>query len=178
MKQLVLLLVGGTALCSYAANPASDSAIHYKNPWGANNPQNRAASGFAPWIFDVGTPSPKTPFKIDTGNSAFAIPMAGFSGVYVSFTGDGQLDPGQQYTTTLIFNAPGHSTDGTPTQGFAVIAQSPTVAPNPNYNKFGHQVLGLYLGQTSAKKYRFGLAIHNTLSDENPDQWIELPIKF
>jgi hypothetical protein len=178
MKQLVSLLLGGTALCSYAASPAHDSATHYTNPWGSNNPQNRTASGFAPWIFDVGTPSPKKPFKIDAANSAFAIPMSGYSGAYVSFTGDGQLDSGQEYDTTLIFHAPGHSTTGTPTQGFQLIAQSPTIPPSSRYHDFGHQVLGLYLGQTSAKEYGFGLAIHNTLSDENPDQWIELPINF
>jgi len=96
----------------------------------------------------------------------------------VSFTGDGQLDPWQTYTTTLVFHAPGHSTTGSPTQGIQFIAQSPTVPPNPNYGPFGHQVFGLYLGQNGPKKYQFLLGIHNTLSDENADKWVTLPINF
>jgi hypothetical protein len=179
MKKLVCFLLSSTALCSYAADPANDSAFHYTNPWGPSNPQNRAASGFAPWTFETFEPPTKgADFEIATGTpKAFAIPMApGYDAAWISFTGDGQLDNAQQYTTTLIFSAPGHSTSGEPTQGFDLMALSPSVPSH--YLNFGHQVLGLYCGQSSPKKYNFWLAIHNTLSDEKPDQYILLPIKF
>jgi hypothetical protein len=178
MKKLVCFLLSSSALCSYAANPAHDNTSHYTNPWGPNNPQSRAASGFAPWTFETyEAPTKGAAFEIDTANSAFAIPMApGYDAAWISFTGDGQLDNGQQYHTELIFHAPGHSTSGEPTQGFDLMALSPSA--DSHYLNFGHQVLGLYLGQTSPKKYGFGLAIHNSLSDEHPDRWITLPIKF
>jgi hypothetical protein len=179
MKIVYLLFVAMTAVCSYAANPASDNASFYNNPWGPNHPQNRAASGFAAWTFEKFEPPTKgAAFEIATGiPKAFAIPMApGYDAAWISFTGDGQLDNAQQYITTLIFNAPGHSTQGTPTQGFDLMALSPTVPSH--YLNFGHQVLGFYCGQSSPTKYNFWLAIHNTLSDEKPDQYILLPIKF
>jgi hypothetical protein len=183
MKKLVCFLLSSTALCSYAADPAQDSAYYYTNPWGPSNPQNRASSGFAPWTFETFEPPTKGPaFEIDVAKPAslaFAIPMApGYDAAWTSFTGDGQLDSGQYYTTKIIYHAPGHSTSGTPTQGFDLMALSPSVPSH--YLNFGHQVLGLYLGQTSSssKTYSFFLAIHNTLSDEHADQFVTLPIRF
>ena len=176
MRLIPLLLFAGLfASVAHAANPAHDQSGNYQNPWGPTNPQNWA-SGFAPWTFETYNPPTRGPaFFID--NTGFAIPMApGYDAVWVSFTGDGQLDANQSYNTVALFAPPGHSSTGTPTQGFDLFAQSPDVPSK--YLDFGHQVLGLYLGQTGAHKYSFGLAIHNTLSDENPDQWINLPLEF
>jgi hypothetical protein len=92
---------------------------------------------------------------------------------------NGQIDVGQSYITELLFTPPGqYSTTQTPTEGIQFIAQSPTEPPNPRYNKFGHQVIGLYVGPNSTGGYQFGLGIHNTLSDENPDKWLVLSWKF
>ena len=122
------------------------------------------------------------PFFIDTKTGAFGINVTdddGYDGVWVTFTGDGQIDVNQSYTTELLFTPPGnYSQSGTPTEGIQFIAQSPRVPPNPRYDKFGHQVFGLYLGPTAPGVYKFGLGIHNTLSDEDPNQWISLPWNF
>jgi hypothetical protein len=170
---------------AYAANVANDSGSNYTNPWGPPNPQNNS-SGFAPWYFYMTNPTAFTPnfnpFFIDTNRGAFGINVTddnSYDVAWLLFTGDGQIDVGQIYTTDLLFTPPGtYSTTQTPTEGICLIAQSPTVPPSWRYQNFGHQVLGLYVGPTSPGVYQIGLAIHNTLSDENPNQWIWLPWKF
>jgi hypothetical protein len=88
------------------------------------------------------------------------------------------------FSTTVFFTQPGpyyqpaQNGQEHPTEGVDFFAKSPTVASRYDYEGFGHQVIGLYLGPTSPGVYQFGLAIHNTLSDENPDQWIWLPLTF
>jgi hypothetical protein len=181
MKQLItVLLSAGMLFCAQSAesaNPAFDSAKRYQNPWGSTNPQN-SASGFAPWTFEVYNPPASSPaFFIDKTRNAWAINVPpGYDAAWVSFTGDGQLDAGQTFSTHILFTPPGHSTTGTPTEAIDFFAQSPTVPSK--YLNFGHQVLGLYLGQTASGGYAFGVGIHNTLSDENPDKWVTLPLKL
>lgn len=85
MKQLVILLLSSAALCSYAANPASDNANHYKDPWGPGHAQNRAAGGFAKWIFQPSDNAPSPAYKINhnatLNTNVFAIPMSPYSGL-------------------------------------------------------------------------------------------------
>jgi hypothetical protein len=192
MKLTPLLLSAGLLLSAslYGADLASDSGSNFKNPWGPANPQNpkaekggKTSTGFADWIFSYSqtTLAPDTYF-IDQKEGAFGITVTdddSYDGVYVSFTGDGQIDVNQSYVTDVLFTPPGtYSSSQTPTEGLTLLAQSPTVPPNPKYNKFGHQVLGLYCGPTSAGVYQIGLGIHNTLSDEDPNKWIWLPWSF
>ena len=104
----------GTALlfCAQgarAANLASDNGSLYQNPWGQANPQSQPASGFAPWVFDQWNPSTYNPptnttpaglFFIDTARGAWGINvpadingLTGYDAAWISFTGDGYLDP-------------------------------------------------------------------------------------
>jgi hypothetical protein len=185
-KRLVVLLLLPVVSLK-AADKASDRGSFYKNPWGPDDPQNRAKSGFADWVFDLYNPPtqdpPVTPFFIDKQRGAWAVNVEadiqgqpGYDAAWASFTGDGQLDSDQTYEATVLFTPPGaYSTSGTPTEGVDLFALSPTVPSK--YDNFGHQVMGIYVGPTSTGiSVYFGL--HNTLSDENPTLWKTLPIKF
>jgi hypothetical protein len=173
-----------------AANPASDNGSLYQNPWGPANPQFRTSTGFASWVFDQWNPptqSPaKTPFFIDTKRGAWGVNVPadimgqqGYDAAWISFTGDGYLHNGQSFSTTVLFTAPGpyyggpYGTVATPTEGIDFFAQDSTVPSN--YDSFGHQVLGIYLGPTSSG-LAFTLVVHTTLSDENPAVVKHLPI--
>jgi len=144
--------------------------------------------GFASWVFDLWNPPTqnpsKTPFFIDTKRGAWGINVPadiydpqqghydqGYDAAWISFTGDGYLHVGQVFSTTVLFTAPGpyyggpYGTVATPTEGVDFFAQDSTVPFN--YDSFGHQVLGIYLGPTSSG-LAFTLVVHTTLSDENP----------
>jgi hypothetical protein len=87
------------------------------------------------------------------------------------------LDPGQTFSTTVLFTPPGiKSANETPTEGIDFFAQDPSVPSN--YDNFGHQVLGIYVGPQSNGENTFDLAVHTTLSDENPKVWKILPLRF
>src|SRR5437762_3126975 len=187
LKILTLLAVAVfSGLPANAANQANDNATGYQNPWDPANPQSNPATGFTPWIFDVWNPRPpngaKNPFFIDTVNHCWGINVPadtqqaqGYDAAYRGFTGDGYLDSGQTLSTTVYFTVPGsYSPVETPTEGIDLFAQSSTVPSGP-YANFGHQVLGIYLGPSSSGP-TFYLAIHNTLSDENPTFWTKIPI--
>ena len=175
-----------------AADLASDHGSSYKNPWGPGNPQNQPTTGFAPWVFDQWNPSTLNPptnttptglFFIDTTRGAWGINVPGdvapntpgYDAAWISFTGDGYLDPGQTFSTTVLFTPPGpHSTTETPTEGVDFFAQDPVVPSN--YDSFGHQVLGIYLGQDSHLEYKFSLTVHTRLSDENGAVFATIPL--
>jgi hypothetical protein len=175
-----------------AANLASDNGSAYQNPWGPANPQNQTNSGFAPWVFDWYNPPtyvwPNNPppglFFIDTSRGAWGINLpdlasgtSGYDAAWISFTGDGFLDPGQTFSTTVLFTPPGgYQSPGTPTEGIDFMAQDPTVPSH--YDTFGHQVIGIYLGPDTTAGSAFYLAVHTTLSDENPAVWKEIPLPF
>jgi hypothetical protein len=133
-----------------AATPAGDNGSNYQNPWGPTNPQNRTSSGFAPWVFDVYNTS-GNPFFIDTVRSAWGIIMppdsndtVGYDAAWTSFTGDRQLDPGQAFSTTVLFTPPAIITGSdVPTEAVDFFAQDPSIPSH--YDTFGHQVLGIYL---------------------------------
>ena len=99
-----------------AAAPASDNGSAYQNPWGPVNAQSQPNSGFAPWVFDWYNPPtyvwPNTPppgtFFIDTTKSAWGINLTpGYDAAWISFTGDGELHPGQTFSTTVLYTPPG-----------------------------------------------------------------------
>jgi MYXO-CTERM domain-containing protein len=156
-----------------AANPASDNGSLYQNPWGPSNPQDQATSGFASWIFDQFN-TPTSPFFIDTARGAWGINVppdrngsVAYDAAWRSFSGDGVLDTGQKFSTTVLFTPPGSfSATELPTEGIDFFAQDPQVPSH--YDSFGHQVLGIYLGPSTAAGSTFDLAVHTTLSDENP----------
>jgi hypothetical protein len=186
---LSLLAVAAlSALPANAANKAQDSGSNYQNPWGPANPQGQVNTGFASWVFEQWNPPTqapaKTPFFIDTVNHTWGINVPadidgqqGYDAAYRGFTGDGYLDPGQTLSTTAFFTVPGsYSPTETPTEGIDLLAQSSTVpSVNNNYGGFGHQVLGIYLGPSPSGP-TFYLAVHNTVSDENPTVWTKIPI--
>ena len=174
-----------------AANLASDNGSAYQNPWGPANPQNQTNSGFAPWVFDQWNPNssgtstpPPGLFFIDTTRGAWGINVPadlapntpGYDAAWISFTGDGYLDPGQTFSTTVLFTPPGpYSTTELPTEGVDFFAQDPSVPSN--YDTFGHQVLGIYLGPQASGTY-LTLAVHTTLSDENASVYKKIPLPF
>jgi hypothetical protein len=166
-----------------AAAPASDNGSTYVNPWGPGNPQNKPATGFAPWVFDQFNP-PTTPFFVDTAGGAWGINVppdvtgtAGYVAAWASFTGDGSMYPGQTFTTTVLYTPPGPRTaTDTPTEGIDFFAQDPVVASH--YDSFGHQVLGIYLGPNSSGVNKFVLTVHTTLSDEAPKVAMDLALPF
>jgi hypothetical protein len=167
-----------------AAAPASDQGSLYQNPWGPTNPQNRMSSGFAPWVFDVYNTS-GNPFFIDTVRGAWGIIMppdfngtVGYDAAWTSFTGDGQLDPGQTFSTTALFTPPASITGSdVPTEAVDFFAQDPSIPSH--YDSFGHQVLGIYLGAFSSGT-SFVLLVHtgSAPSDENPTVIQTLPLPF
>jgi len=175
-----------------AATPASDQGSLYQNPWGPANPQNRTTSGFAPWVFDVFDPSDNpvpNPFFIDTARGAWGIHMLadspselGYNAAWTSFKGDKHLNPGQTFSTTVLFTPPAapNSTKELPTEGVDFFAQDPSVPSH--YDNFGHQVLGVYLGtySTGTRFIRFTLLVHtgNAPSDENPSVIQTIPVAF
>jgi hypothetical protein len=165
-----------------AADLASDNGSAYQNPWGPANPQNQTSTGFAPWVFDEYLPA-TTPFFIDTAKGAWGINVPpGYDAAWRGFTGDGTLDPGQTFSTTVLFTPPGpYSKTPTnpnqmPTEGIDFFAQDPVVSSH--YDSFGHQVLGIYLGPVTTAGSAFYLAVHTTLSDENPAVFKEIPLPF
>jgi hypothetical protein len=175
-----------------AANPASDNGSLYHNPWGPASPQFRTSTGFASWVFDQWNPptqSPlKTPFFIDTVRGAWGINVpadidgqAGYDAAWISFTGDGHLDPGQIFSTTVLFTPPGpyyggpYGTVDTPTEGVDFFAQD-AVVPS-QYDSFGHQVLGIYLGPSTSGPI-FTLVVHTAVSDETPAVVKQIPFRF
>jgi hypothetical protein len=178
----------GIALLFYtqgarAANPASDSGSLYLKPWGPVNPQNQASTGFAPWIFDQYN-TPISPFLIDTVKGAWVIQVpadnngtTAYDAAWRSFTGDGALDPGQTFSTAVLFTPPGpYSTTELPTEGIDFFAQDPAVPSS--YYTFGHQVLGIYFATNSPSGPHFTLAVHNTLSDEQANIYVAIPLAF
>jgi|SRR5271166_723351 len=178
----------GIALLFYAqgaraANPAIDNGSLYQNPWGPVNPQNQASTGFAPWVFDQYN-TPISPFFIDTVKGAWGIQVpadsngtTAYDAAWRSFTGDGALDPGQTFSTAVLFTPPGpYSTTELPTEGVDFFAQDPGVPSS--YDTFGHQVLGIYLGPNTPSGPRFTLAVHNTLSDEQANIYVAIPLAF
>jgi hypothetical protein len=77
----------------------------------------------------------------------------GFDAAWISFTGDGYLDPGQTFSTTVLFTPPGTpSGTDSPAEGVDFFAQDPGVPSN--YDSFGHQVFGIYLGSNPEGKRR------------------------
>jgi hypothetical protein len=174
-----------SALSVKAANTALDTGLQYQNPWGPANPQFLPNSGFASWFFDQWNPFPqtpaKTPFFINRSQFAWGInvPAAtdnsfahqGYDAAWISFTGDGHLDAGQRFVTSVYFTVPGpfyggaYGTVATPTEGVDFFAQSSTVPSQ--YDSFGHQVIGLYLGPSPSGPV-FTFVVHPTVSDENP----------
>lgn len=157
-----------------AATPASDNGSLYQNPWGPTNPQNRTSSGFAPWVFDVFN-TEGNPFFINTVRGAWGIIMppdlkaiVGYDAAWTSFTGDGQLDSGQTFSTTVLFTPPATITGkDVPVEAVDFFAQDPNIPSH--YDSFGHQVLGIYLSVQSSGT-SFYLLVHtgNAPSDENP----------
>jgi AMMECR1 domain-containing protein len=187
----------GMALLSYpqgarAAALASENGSTYQNPWGPVNPQNQPNSGFAPWVFDEWNPNssgnstpPPGLFFIDTTRGAWGITVpadlapgaSGYDAAWISFTGDGYLDPGQTFSTTVLFTPPG-APSGTelPAEGVDFFAQDPSVPSN--YDTFGHQVFGIYLAPNSQGVTKFDVSFHTTLSDEHPAVNIDIPLPF
>jgi hypothetical protein len=179
-----------------AAAPASDNGSFYQNPWGLANPQNRTSSRFAPWVFDeynpTNNPPAPNPFFIDTARGAWGIKMEpdfeppdfvnifpGYDAAWTSFTGDGQLDPGQTFSTTVLFTPPAALTNTReiPTEAVDFFAQDPSIPSH--YDKFGHQVLGIYLGVFSSGT-SFILLVHTgkVPTDENPSVIKTIPLPF
>jgi hypothetical protein len=166
-----------------AADLASDNGSLYQNPWGPSNPQNQTTTGFAPWVFDQFN-TPINPFFIDTTRGACGIKVAAdnstsiaYDAAWRGFTGDGTLDPGQTFSTTVLFTPPGaYSTQEIPTEGIDFFAQDPAVPSH--YDSFGHQVLGIYLGTFSPSGPIFNLAVHTTLSDEHPEVYTKIHLPF
>lgn len=162
-------------LCEHgarAADLASDTGSHYHNPWGPANPQDQPNSGFAQWVFDEFLP-PSVPFFIDTIRGAWGINgTVGYDAAWTSFTGDGQLDSGQTFSTTVLFTLPGNNSAATEAVDF--FAQDPSLPSH--YDTFGHQVLGIYLSSASS----FVLLVHTgqAPSDENPSVIQTLPLPF
>jgi hypothetical protein len=203
MKKTVQQILGAavalamTASGAFAANPANDKASSYKSPWGPANPQFNPSTGFASWVFDQWNPPTQNPVKppffigSSTKGPAWAINVpanidgqsdfanTGYDAAWISFTGDGHLDVGQSFTTTVLFTIPGpyyggpYGTVATPTEGIDFMAQSATV-PSA-YDNFGHQVVGLYLG-SSPSGPTFTLGVHSTVSDEKPAIYTKIPI--
>jgi hypothetical protein len=180
-----------------ATNLASDNGSLYQNPWGPGNPQSQPNSGFAPWVFDQWNPSSTNPptntqppglFFIDTTRGAWAIKvpadingLTGYDAAWISFTGDGYLDPGQTFSTTVLLTPPGpylgpYGTADTPTEGIDFFAQSPTVPSQ--YDTFGHQVIGIYLGPSPSAVAVLTLVVHTTVSDESPAVVKTIPLPF
>ena len=150
----------------------------YQNPWGPGNPQSQASTGFAPWVFDLYNPPtnnpPTSPFFIDTTRGAWGINVVGdivpgtpgYDAAWISFTGDGYLDPGQKFSTTVLYTPTGAANPPeNPAEGIDFFAQAPGVPSR--YDTFGHQVLGIYLGPNSFSTSTIILVVHTTLSDEN-----------
>jgi FG-GAP-like repeat len=166
-----------------AGNLASDNGSLYQNPWDPVHPQNQPATGFAPWVFDQFN-TPTSPFFIDTTRGAWGINVpadhngsAGYDAAWRGFTGDGTLDPGQTFSTTVLFTPPGaHTATETATEGVDFFAQDPAVPSH--YDNFGHQVLGIYFGPVNPSGPTFNLAVHTTLSDENPKVFATIPLPF
>jgi FG-GAP-like repeat/FG-GAP repeat len=183
----VAMLGTGLFFCAQdakAADPASDNGSFYQMmSWGPANPQNRPASGFASWVFDQFN-TPISPFFIDTTRGAWRINVppdnngsTGYDAAWRSFTGDGTLDPGQTFSTTVLFTPPGpHSSTETPTEAVDFFALDPVVPSH--YDSFGHQVLGIYFGPTTPSGPTFNLAVHTTLSDEHPAVFKQIPLTF
>jgi len=158
----------------------------YQNPWGPGNPQSQASTGFAPWVFDLYNPPtnnpPTSPFFIDTTRGAWGINVVGdivpgtpgYDAAWISFTGDGYLDPGQKFSTTVLYTPTGAANPPeNPAEGIDFFAQAPGVPSR--YDTFGHQVLGIYLGPNSFSTSTIILVVHTTLSDENPDVVKRIP---
>jgi hypothetical protein len=107
--------------------------------------------------------------------------MEGYDAAWISFTGDGHLDPGQTFTTTVLFTPPGpyyggpYGTVDTPTEGVDFFAQDAAVPSQ--YDSFGHQVLGIYLGPSTSGPV-FTLVVHTTVSDEKPAVVTQIPLPF
>jgi hypothetical protein len=165
-----------------AANKASDSGSNYQNPWGPANPQFQPKTGFASWVFDQWNPPTqapvKAPFFIDAARGAWGINVPadidgqqGYDAAWISFTGDGYLHSGQTFTTTVLFTVPGpyyggpYGTVATPTEGIDFMANSSSSTNPSQYDSFGHQVIGIYLGPTASGPV-FTLAVHPSVSDE------------
>jgi hypothetical protein len=188
IKLLSLLTISTLAvLPAKAANPASDKGSNYTNPWGPANPQFNPKTKFADWVFDAWNPPTQNPvpppFFIDTTRGAFGINVpanidgtnnyntAGYDAAWISFTGDGHLNAGQSFTSTVLFTVPGPYYGGTygttdlPTEGIDFMANSTTVPSQ--YDSFGHQVIGIYLGPGPSGPV-FSLGVHSTVSDEQP----------
>ncbi|HEX3445299.1 MAG TPA: hypothetical protein VHS80_11325, partial [Chthoniobacterales bacterium] len=129
---------------------------------------------------------PPNPFFIDTARGAWGIIMppdryetnpnpppptilvVGYDAAWTSFTGDGQLDPGQVFSTTVLFTPPGiHTKTDQPVEAVDFFAQSPTIPSR--YDNFGHQVLGIYVAPVSGV-IAFTLLVHTgkVPTDENP----------
>lgn len=167
-----------------AAALASDNGSFYQNPWGPTSPQNRTSSGFAPWVFDVFN-TEGNPFFINTVRGAWGINMppdrngmVGYDAAWTSFTGDGQLDLDQTFSSTVLFTPPGiHTSTDQPVEAVDFFALSPTVPSH--YDNFGHQVLGIYVAPVSGV-IAFTLLVHtgNAPTDENPAVIRTIPLAF
>ena len=101
----------------------------------------------------------------------------GYDAAWISFTGNGYLDPGQTFSTTVLFTPPG-TRNGTesPVEGVDFFAQDPSVPSN--YDNFGHQVFGIYLGPNDQGETKFDVSFHTTLSDEHPAVNLAVPLPF
>jgi hypothetical protein len=78
------------------------------------------------------------------------------------------LDPGQVFSTTVLFTPPGiHTSTDQPVEAVDLFAQSRTIPSH--YDNFGHQVLGIYLAPVSGV-IAFTLLVHTgkVPTDENP----------
>jgi hypothetical protein len=194
MKLLSLLTLVSLAVlpAANAATPASDKGSNYTNPWGPENPQFNAKTGFASWVFDHWNPPtqnpPKPPFFIDPARKAWGINVpanidgtnnfdtAGYDAAWISFTGDGYLHVGQTFSTTVFFTVPGpylgpYSTVTTATEGIDFMANSASVPSQ--YDSFGHQVIGIYLGPSPSGPV-FTLAVHPSVSDEKAPVYTQI----
>ena len=188
IKLFSLLTIATLAVlpAARAANSASDKGSNYTNPWGPENPQFNPKTGFASWVFDHWNPPtqnpPKPPFFIDPARKAWGLNVPanidgtnnfntqGYDAAWISFTGDGYLHAGQSFTTTVFFTVPGpysgpYGTTTSPTEGIDFMANSSTLASQ--YDSFGHQVVGLYLGPSPSGPV-FTLGVHSSVSDEEP----------
>jgi hypothetical protein len=101
-----------------------------------------------------------------------------YNAAWISFKGDGQLDPVQTFSTIVLFTPPGvYSANEIATDGVDFFALDPTVPSR--YDSFGHQVLGIYLGPVGSNgENAYALAVHTTLSDEKAAVYKVLPLRF